>query len=143
MAEVPIQISGVLYDKTARTQRPVVLVGKASIVGLSVGGGPIVPPEESGPVDPGYGVEAPVDPNYGIPGPPPRPTHPIVLPPPTIWPPGPGIEVPEHPIVIPPPTDGKPEIPPGPIDWKAVWHPEYGWMVVGIPSGLHPSPSKR
>ena len=44
MAAVEVTISGVLYDKTARTMRPVVLIGEASLTGLGVGGGPIVPP---------------------------------------------------------------------------------------------------
>jgi len=152
MTEVPIQISGVLYDKTARTQQSVVLMGKASIMGLSVGGGPIVPPEEGG------GPVYPVQPL------PPYPAHPIVLPPdpppvegqppgqPTfpIWGP-PGVELPPgsgyppvagHPL---PPTGTEP---PKPIDnWeaKAFWTPATGWGVVIVPVGGQPipTPSKR
>ena len=76
MAEVPIQISGVLYDKIARTQQSVVLMGNASIIGLSVGGGPIIPPDTTPP---------PGGPNV-----PPHPEHPIWGPP-GFNPPGPGM----------------------------------------------------
>jgi hypothetical protein len=152
MSEVPIQISGVLYDKTARTQQSVVLMGKASIMGLSVGGGPIVPPDEAG--------GAPPHPEHPIP---PYPAHPIVLPPdpppvegqppgtPTfpIWGP-PGTELPPgsgyppvagHPL--PPGTE-----PPKPIEnWeaKAFWTPATGWGVVIVPVGGQPipTPSKK
>ena len=136
MAAVEITISGMLYDKVNRTQQNVVLIGEATLTGLGVGGGPIIPP--SGGQPPGI-----------WPGP--HPEHPIVipepptdLPPPTIWPPGPGIEAPEHPIVIPPPVDpGGAGIPPGSlITWKPVWTPDTGWVVIGVPSVPHPAPSK-
>ena len=45
MAEVNITVSGVLCDKYGRTITPCTLVGQASLTGLSVGGGPIEPPE--------------------------------------------------------------------------------------------------
>lgn len=93
MAAVEVTISGVLYDKINRTTQPVVLIGEASLTGLGVGGGPIIPP----PQPPGW---------------PPHPEHPI-------WPPQPpgsggpppgGIGLhPEHPIVIPP---NAPNVPP-------------------------------
>ena len=141
MAAVAVQIRGTLYDLTRRTSQQVVLMGEASLLGLGIGGGPIIPPEggapgaPGAPVDPGYGYpEKPVDPGYGIPGPPyPRPPsdahpeHPIYMP-------GPH---PEHPIVIPepptqPPEGGGPEGPvkPPPADggW-GYWHP-YGWAYV-------------
>jgi hypothetical protein len=44
MAAVEVTISGVLYDKLSRTTRPVVLIGEASLTGLEIGGGPIIPP---------------------------------------------------------------------------------------------------
>jgi hypothetical protein len=97
----------------------------------------------------------------------PHPEHPIYFPPPGsppplgIWGPpdmppgfwgggmGPGVKPqpkPEHPIVLPP--NLPPEIPPPnggspiPIDWKVAWTPTTGWIVVGVPSGAHPAPSK-
>jgi hypothetical protein len=93
----------------------------------------------------------------------PHPEHPIVIPPPPDSPPGtPPIAVqlpifpwtPQHPIVLPPPAEGAhPEhpivLPPTmpdpdnrPIDWKTAWTPQTGWIVVGVPSGEHPTPSK-
>lgn len=157
MSAVPIQISGVLYDKTARTQQSVYLVGSASIVGLSVGGGPIVPPEEA--VPPG----APGVPTHPIA---PTPGHPIVIPPdpppiegqpptpgvPTfpIWGP-PGMELPPtdgyppvagHPLPIPPEQPAKPV-----VGWEAkvFWTPVTGWGVAILPKEdtLVPTPSKR
>ena len=52
MAAVPVAISGLVYDKLARTYRPVLIVGMASIAGLSVGGGPIFPELPLSPFDP-------------------------------------------------------------------------------------------
>ena len=165
MSAVPIQISGVLYDKTARTQQSVVLVGSASIVGLSVGGGPIVPPEE---VPPGGGQPPVIWPSPGVPThpivlpPPGTPAHPIVLPPepPTspgspafpIWGP-PGVDFPDvpgyppvagHPLPpIPPSTEPPQEI----IGWEAkiFWTEATGWGVVIVPKEgtAVPTPSKR
>jgi len=45
---VPVQIDGAVYDKTARTMRPVRIVGYVSIVGLTVGGGPVLPQPPNG-----------------------------------------------------------------------------------------------
>lgn len=122
---------------------PFTFVGMASLTGLGVGGGPILPPSSPGhPSHPIYPGE--------------HPEHPIVLPPdkpdvppPGIWP-GPGDPDypagphPEHPIVIPPPQNpGEPPIPPGTlIEWKAYWSPETGWIVLGHPNVPHPSPSR-
>jgi hypothetical protein len=105
--------------------------------------------------------------DIGGPGPQPHPEHPIYFPPEGSKPPlgfwgppqmppgfwgggmGPGVKPqphPEHPIVLPP--NLPPEIPPPegggpatPIDWKVAWTPTTGWIVVGIPSGAHPTPS--
>lgn len=115
---------------------PFTFIGLASLTGLGVGGGPIIPPDKP-PIDPGL-----------------HPEHPIVLPkppqvpPPSIWPPGPGIDFPSHPIVIPPPVDpGQPPIQPGSlITWKAVWVPpavtggDGSWMILGTPNVPHPAP---
>jgi hypothetical protein len=124
----------------------------AVIPGLAPGGGPM--PGGGAPVDPGYGVpEKPVDPGYGVdvglgfl-----RPTHPIVLPPPvppTTPPVDPiygidedvGYVKPSHPIVLPPPAPGKPA-----VEWelKVAWTPVTGWIVVGVPTGEHVTPSKK
>lgn len=124
MAAVPITISGVLCDKYGRTIQPVTIVGEATITGLGVGGGPIIPPSGGSPpvIWPGPG-----DPDY-----------PIGLPP-GIWPNPPEGQapIPEHPIVIPPPGgNGGP-----PLQIKVVWTPQTGWQVVLIPTGPHPSPS--
>lgn len=99
MASVEVTISGVLYDKTARTTQPVVLIGEATLTGLGVGGGPIIPPGSGGSPP---GIWGPNDP---------RPTPPIAFPPgwvggvppgqpPGIW--GPNDPRPTPPIFIPP-----------------------------------------
>lgn len=89
MAEALVQISGVLYDKLSRTERPVLLQGAASLMGVGVGGGPVIPPS---------GGDGPVDPGWGIPGPP-YPTHPIYRPGPPV---DPGWGIPEGGHVMPP-----------------------------------------
>jgi hypothetical protein len=127
MAAVEVTITGMLYDKTMRTSRPVVLIGEASLTGLGVGGGPM--PGGGAPVDPGYGYpEKPVDPGYGIPEGA-RPSHPIYYP---------GAR-PEHPIVIPEPPTEPPQPPsepkPPPPDGGWGWHPEYGWGYFPMQGG--------
>jgi hypothetical protein len=119
-----------------------------------------IPP---GPVDPSYGVPIPGVPTHPIAGPPVYPSHPIYMPPPVpthpivIVPPPPGTGdgappiavqlpvfpwTPQHPIVLPP--EVTPEPPPGSpvIEWKIVWTPATGWVVVGLPTGPTPTPSK-
>ena len=62
MAAVPVIINGVLYPKEKGGQViPAVFCGYLSIEGLSVGGGPIAPPDQP-PVDP------PIDPPPTDPG---------------------------------------------------------------------------
>lgn len=139
MAAVEVTISGVLYDKYNRTQQNVVLIGEAVVTGLGVGGGPIYPP-------PGGGGNPPViwgGGNQPFPTPPIHLPKPPTVPPPSIWPPGPGVDFPAHPIVLPPPVDGEiPPIPPGSlIEWKPVWTPDDGWQVIGIPQIPHVTPS--
>lgn len=110
MAAVEVTISGVLYDKHARTTRPVVIIGEASLTGPGVGGGPIIPPDPGQPGDP-PGIWGPGDP---------RPQPPIELPPGgggrpgDIVPPMPG-QPPQQPDQPKPPENG----------WA--WHPAYGW----------------
>lgn len=142
MAAVEVTITGVIWDKLARTGRPVVIIGEASLTGLSIGGGPM-PPGEGGGQPPGGGVgdAHPEHPIYW----PPTPSHPIYNPggPPGSSPPGfwgggmgPGVK-PQPPLPEKPPEPIQP-----PVEWKAVWAgPEHGWVVVGIPQVPHPSPS--
>ena len=137
MSEVPITISGVLYDKLNRTSTPVTLEGLAS---KTVGGGPIIPSDPPleiwGPNDPRPTPPIHIpDPGFGL-----KPEHPIVLPP----------NVPTHPIVIPPDNPGEP---PDLILWppyvdntlpmpqppfgechKLVYSLRYGWALAHIPS---------
>lgn len=107
------------------------------------------------PVDPDYGISIerpdhtlPGDqpkPDQGLPGAQPHPEHPIVLPPDSggwlpiyIWGGG-NVPMPTPPIEIPP--EG--EEPEQPIEWKAAWTATTGWIIVGVPSGPAPAPSKR
>lgn len=125
MAAIDITISGVLYDKLSRTTRPVVLIGEASLTGLGIGGGPILPPEGGGgpPVSPGV------------------PTHPIMLPGMPGW----GDPRPEHPIYWPPPPTDPPTIPsdpkPPPAEGGWGWSPEYGWGY--FPGPTQPGPKAK
>lgn len=88
MSAVEVTISGILYDRAARTQQSVVLIGEATLTGLGVGGGPIVPeppvqppgiwPSPGRPTHPIARPGRPVDPGYGVEGPivPPMPEEP-------------------------------------------------------------------
>ena len=63
MAAVPIIINGVLMPKAkGGSDKPVpaVFIGYASIQGLEVGGGPIIPPDGPPPIDPP--IDPPTDP---------------------------------------------------------------------------------
>lgn len=140
MAAVNVTITGVLIDLYGRTiSGPLKLVGEAVYSDLGVGGGPIIPPSGGGNGKPpgtwgGAGEPFPTPPIHIPPGKP-------EVPPPSIWPPGPGIDFPSHPIVIPPEWIDKP-IPPGTmIKWEADWSVEHGWAVVGYPQFTHPAPS--
>ena len=113
MAAVELTFSGVLYDKLSRTTRPVVLIGEASLTGLGVGGGPILPgdpPQIWGPTDPRPGWGLPSEPPV-IWGPnDPRPTPQIHIPRPPVDPPI------DSDAVKPPPDGG---------GWG--YFPTYGW----------------
>ena len=100
-------------------------------------------PEPGQPADPAYGI----DENLGVL----HPEHPIVLPPEPIPTPPPvdpayGIDKilgwlrPTYPIILPPDP-----VPPETPKWKvtAAWTPMTGWIVVAIPTGLTPTPSKK
>ena len=136
MAAVEVTISGVLYDKYNRTQQNVVLIGEASLTGLSIGGGPIVPPSQpgkppiiwGGPIDPypdiGFPVPQPPPPSLPTPPQPGDPTKPLpppagnagwpiqpIVPPPFIVVNYPGI----GPVVVAPPAPSGPtSSPPAP-----------------------------
>lgn len=118
MAAVDITISGMLYDKINRTTQNVVLIGEATLTGLGVGGGPIVPPESEKPPKPPVGIWPGPGPIYPIE---PHPEHPIVLPLPPDKPPG------------EPPTQ-----PPN-VNWEWGWSPAYGWHPVFV-AGDKPQP---
>lgn len=113
MASVPVTLDGVLYDLYARTTQRVIFIGDASLSGLGVGGGPIIPP-------PGD-VKPPEDKPPGIWGGPidPYPGHPLPEPPkpPTGTPDSDG-------FIKPPPADG---------GWA--YHKDYAW-------GYYPKPGQ-
>lgn len=133
MASVPVTMDGVLYDLYARTTQRVIFIGEASLTGLSVGGGPIIPPPGGG-QPPGNGrpphVEHPI---------PPRPDHglpPIVpVPPdtPNVPPPGspPVIVGGTHPI--------NPIVPPEAV---VIEYPGIGKVVVPLPTQTAPGPAQ-
>lgn len=111
MAAIPMTFVGIATGDDGRSGN-VTLVGMASITGLGVGGGPIVPPDKP-PIDPGL-----------------RPEHPIY------WPPG-TLPHPEHPIVLPPdpPTEPPVDPPTSPPSANWVWgySRPYGWHPVYVP----------
>lgn len=139
MASVEITISGMLYDKLARTTQNVVLVGEAHLTGLSVGGGPIIPPGVPGGGVPPGGLPHPEHPIFYPPGTLPHPEHPIVLPPsqvpPGLQPPTP--PAPGSPTTPVPPPAGSPGWPVQPIaipDYMIMWYPGVGPVVVAPPA---------
>lgn len=94
-------------------------------------------PGQEKPVDPGYGIDA--DTGW---------VHPDnTLPPPEI-PADPNYDIdeilgylrPDNTLPVPP-DEGAPEGPHWEV--KVAWTPATGWVVVAIPSGVHPTPSKR
>ena len=123
MAEVPIQINGILWNKVWKRGEPVVLYGMASIVGLEVGGGPIMPPEGGGgePGIPTFPIAGypdfpyPSQPIY-------RPGYPGGSPPPNL----PGGRPPEQPPEGPADENGFIKPPPEGGGWA--FHEQYGWM---------------
>jgi hypothetical protein len=129
-------IDGVLWDKANKSGRAVAIIGKASIYGLNIGGGPILPPDQ-------------VPPDGGPPGGgvPPHPEHPIWGPPGINFPPGPGFPpVAGHPLPpIPPDVPPiPPDVPPGTVvkpppdagGWAYI--SGYGWGY--FPMGSGPGP---
>jgi hypothetical protein len=150
MAGIPITITGQLFDQAGNSQ-PVTLIGNASIVGLTVGGGPIIPPDAGSPPQPAHPIFIPPQPAHpivlppdgGSGGPPGTPTFPIWGPPGVEFPPGSGYPpVAGHPLPEPP-TEGATPI----FNWHAqvVWSPPTGWAVILVPGegALVPTPSKK
>jgi hypothetical protein len=126
MASVPVVIVGTVKDNDTQEEKQVTITGMASIQGLSVGGGPTMPPWWPG--HPEHPIPPTIWPTPPTPLPPWWPGHPEHPIPPTIWPTPPGS------------GGGGGETPP-PIEWKIAWSPETGWIVVGIPTAPHPTPS--
>lgn len=117
MAEIPVMINGMIYDKQWRTARPVVLYGMASYADREIGGGPIYPEQPPGGEHPAFPIWGPPGSGFpGTPGYPPTAEHPIVIPdpPPTEPPTG---EPGDDGFVKPPPEGG---------GWG--YSAEYGWM---------------
>jgi len=91
-------------------------------------------PPDLGLAVPSHPIVLPPDPTQPIP--PPTPTHPIA-----------GLDPkPSHPIVLPQPGEIPPKIPPGNTPgWKPIvaWTPVTGWIVVAVPTGPTPTPSRK
>lgn len=107
MSAVPVTIVGMLADENG--SRSVTLVGLASLTGLGVGGGPIIPDKPPG--VPTHPIVLPGDPSWGDP----HPEHPIVIPKPPTEPP------------LEPPVDGGEITKPPPPDGGWGYSPDYGW----------------
>lgn len=163
MASVPVTLDGVVYDLLNRTTQRVVFIGQASLTGLGVGGGPVIPdaPPPGGPpgqpIHPIWGPPGFSPPGAGMPpgiwgGPvlPPEgggggsPVFPIWGPPGISLPPGSGYPpVAGHPL--PPPGGSKPPEPVVGWEAKVIWTADTGWAVVIVPKpGTEvPTPSKK
>lgn len=119
MAEVPININGVIVDYYGRTiMGPVKIVGSMSRTDVGIGGGPIYPPG-GGEKPPGGGDRPGIWPGPGDPDYPagsPHPEHPIVLP---------------KPPIDPPPVD--PPTQPADPQWQWVYSARYGWHPAFVP----------
>ena len=121
MAAIPITISNAtITEADGTTSTAVTITGDFSLSGLSVGGGPIMPPDQ-----PPASGGAPVFPIWGPPG--------IELPPIPGYPPVAG-----HPL---PPIEGPPPDATKPPAFLPIWHPDYGWIV--IPVFPVPTPSSK
>jgi hypothetical protein len=118
MSSVPVTIHCLVYPKDKSVKPyPATIVGMASLTGVQVGGGPILPPEQVPPVEP----------------------------PLTIWPnPPEGSVLPEHPIVIPEPPPEQPPASPSPPhegwNWSAA---KSGWYYLYVPGQGAAGPKRR
>lgn len=134
MAAVEVTISGVLFDKINRTTQNVVLIGEATLTGLGIGGGPIIPPGQP------PGIWGPTDP---------RPTPPIAFPPGWVGGVPPIVPVPPDTPNVPPPGSPpvivsgtqptQPMVPPPAI---VVDYPGIGKVVVPQPTQTGPEPKR-
>ncbi len=116
MSAVPITITGILTTENGAGNAT--FVGMASLTGLGIGGGPIVPDEKPphiwGPTDPRPTPPIHLGPGGDIGGPPVIGGGPIIPPPPIDVPPG------------EPNADGFIKDPPSNGGWG--YHTKYGWM---------------
>lgn len=137
MAEVPVNINGVIIDYYGRTiMGPIKIVGQLSRSDVGVGGGPMPPGDGGGGGGGGEGIWGPGDP---------RPQPPIANVPGIDNPDPPGFgQHPAHPIVLPPdrPTDPPTEPPTQPEDpnWQWGWNRSLGWHPVYVPGEGDPGP---
>lgn len=125
---------------------PGVWPGPGQPPGIWPSPGPLPHPEH--PIAPG----GPPPGTWPPPGGMPAPEHPIVIPPDAVAPGVPTHPIylpvyPAHPIVIPPegtPPEEKPPavVPPG-LEMKVGWTESTGWVVVFVPTGTHPAPSRK
>ena len=123
MAGVPITFRGTMYPKN-KTDPPYAFtaVGIANITGLSVGGGPILPPDEVPPIEPPLVIwGGPIDPypDHGLPEPPQPPDK---------------------------PPEGAPPKPHEGWNYNNGSNPDYpntGWYFVYIPGPTDAQPHKR
>lgn len=78
MAAVPVTINGVIIDYYGRTiMGPIKIVGEMVRSDVSIGGGPIIPPDEKPPDVPPPSIwPIPGDPDYPILNPPDKPIEP-------------------------------------------------------------------
>ena len=140
MAAVPVTIQAMIYprDKSGDPY-PATIVGFASITGLTIGGGPILPPDQVPPIDPPLVIwGGPIDPypDIGGPGPQPpagaHPEHPIVLPP-------------DQPPPVDPPTTPDHKVHEGWNfnDGSNPTYPNVGWYYVYIPGPTDAQPKKK
>lgn len=126
MADVPITFRGMMYPRDkSLAPYPFTALGVANITGLSVGGGPILPPDEVPPIEP--------------PGEPPL----------EIWPgPGPIFPIephPEHPIFLPDPILPPVDPPAAPVPPHEGWnwsHAKAGWYYLYVPGPTDPGPHR-
>ena len=120
MAAIPVTIANAtLTNADGSTSQVQTIQGDLSITGLSVGGGPVLPPDQP----PSQGG-SPVFPIWGPPG--------MELPDVPGYPPVAGNPFPKP---QPPPDATKPPL------FVPVWHPDLGWIV--IPAFPVPTPSRR
>lgn len=129
MAAVPIVLQCIIYPKDKSVAPyPATIAGFASIAGLEVGGGPVLPPEDKPPIPPDHGIWP--NPPEGIA---PHPEHPIVIPP-----------VP--PDVPPDPPVSTQPVKPNAWNWNdgsSPANPNTGWYYVYVPGPSAPSPKKK